>query len=91
MPLISAEGQRVHPPGSEEEDNPGQGPLTLQGIMFDPRSESYAVLNGHVVREKEEFAGMKVLKIESNSVTIWVDGQRRRLTLRQPGEESKTE
>ena len=91
VPLISADGQRVHPPGSEDEANPGQGSFVLQGIMFDPKAESYAIFSGHVVREKEEFAGMKVLKIEPNGVTIWVDGQRRRLTLHQPGEESKTE
>ena len=91
VPLVSAEGQRIHPPGSEEDVSPGQGSLTLQGIMFSAGSESYAILNGHVLREKEEFAGMKVLKIEPNSVTIWMDGQRRRLTFHQPGEESKTE
>ena len=91
VPLISMDGQRIHPPGSEEEVTPGVTAVTLQGIMFDPGSESYAILNGHVVREKEEFAGVKVLKIEPNSVTIWTEGQRRRLTLHQPGEESKTE
>jgi len=91
VPLITPEGQRIHPPGAEEQGEPGVDAVQLQGIMFDPSSDSYAVLNGHVVREKEELGGMKVLKIEPNSVTIWMDGQRRRLTLHQPGEASETE
>ena len=90
VPLISTDGQRIHPPGSEEEVTPGVTAVTLQGIMFDPGSESYAILNGHVVREKEEFAGVKVLKIEPNRVTVLVDGQEHSLIVHQPTEETST-
>ena len=52
--LLTAEGQRMHPPGFDEEVAGGIEGLSLQGIVYDAHAESYAVLNGKIIREKEE-------------------------------------
>ncbi|MBI3615491.1 MAG: general secretion pathway protein GspB [Candidatus Omnitrophica bacterium] len=88
--LLTEDGQRMHPPGFDEEVGGGIEGLTLQGIVFDPHAESYAVLNGKVVREKEEIDGMKILKIEPDAVVLWVEGQSHRLTLIHSKEEKET-
>lgn len=83
VPLLTKEGQRVYPPGTDEELTSGEIRVILQGIVFDPKADSYAVINGKVVREKEEIEGVKVLKIEPERVTILVEGKPQLLTLRQ--------
>lgn len=89
VPLLTADGQRLHPPGLDEEAETVIGALVLEGIVFDPRSESYAVINGRIVREEEELNGMKILKIESTAVTVLVEGQTHRLSVHQPKEEEQ--
>lgn len=92
IPLILPDGRRITPPGVEEESGvPGLGSVVLQGILFDPAGSSAAVLNGRVLREKEEWEGIKLLKIEADSVTIWRDGETQRIILQKPEEEKKTE
>ncbi len=90
VPLLTSEGQRVNPPGLDEEVGNGLKQMTLQGIVFDPKSESYAILNGRVVREKEEIDGMKILKIEPEAVTLLIEGQEHRLVLSHPADEKET-
>ena len=92
-PLLTAEGLRTHPPGFDEKVATGIDGVVLQGIMFDPKGISYAILNGKVVREQEEFEGMKVIKIEPKAATVLSDGQPHRLTLlqRKDQEESPTQ
>ncbi|MBI3322656.1 MAG: hypothetical protein HYZ94_03130 [Candidatus Omnitrophica bacterium] len=87
MPLVNQQGHRVHPPGSVEADDSGLGNLVLQGIVFDPKRESYAVISGQVVRELEEIEGVRVVKIEPDAVTVEVEGETRRLTVQELEEE----
>ena len=93
IPLLNSEGQRIHPPGSEEGKSLGFGNLVLQGIMFDPKAESYAVISGQVVREQEELEGVRIVKIEPDGVTVLVEGQSHRLTVQEPqsNQEASTE
>ncbi len=91
VPLLTSDGQRIHPPGAEEGQETGLGNLVLQGIVFDPKAESYAVISGQVVREKEELEGVKVVRIEPDSVTVLVDGQSHRLTVQEPEQKDPTE
>lgn len=79
--LLTAEGQRIYPPGFDEGSVTGVSGLILQGIMFDPAGESYAVINGKIVRIDEEIQGMKVLKIRPSAVTILSEGEEHLLTL----------
>ncbi len=81
IPLLTGDGQRIHPPGYDEEVPTGITGLALQGIVYDPRAESYAIINGEIVREKEEVQGMKVLKIRPAEVTILAEGQEHLLRL----------
>ncbi|MBI3318314.1 MAG: hypothetical protein HYZ90_04085 [Candidatus Omnitrophica bacterium] len=93
VPLVTEAGQRIHPPGLDEEVSEGVAGLSLQGIVWDPnpKAESYAVINGQVVREMDEIDGMKVVKIEPMSVTVLVEGQPHELALHQPEpEETKS-
>lgn len=90
VPLMTEHGQRFYPPGTDEEEATGVLKLILQGIVFEPNGESYAVINGKVLREQEEVEGVKVLRIESESVTLLVEGQPHRLDLHQATEEKSS-
>lgn len=90
VPLVTSEGQRVHPPGGDEEVALGVTGLTLQGIVFEPGADSYAIINGQIVRSHEDIEGIEVLKIEPDSVTLLVEGKAHRLTLHQSTEETGT-
>lgn len=83
VPLLNSEGQRIHPPGLDEETATGVSGLILQGIVFDSKAESYAIINGEIVREQDEIEGMKVVKINPNAVTILAEGQTHDLAIRQ--------
>ena len=83
VPLITPEGQRIYPPGTDEG---GVANLMLQGIVFEPQGESYAVINGRIVREGEEVDGVKVLKIAPSAVVIQSEGQQHQLSVRQAPE-----
>ncbi len=92
VPLILSDGRRINPPGVEEgTGSAGLNPWVLQGIVYDPAGDSYAILNGHILRENQESEGIKVLKIENNSVTLLSDGESHRLTLQRPGNGKETE
>jgi hypothetical protein len=90
VPLLTAEGQRIHPPGLDEGTATGVSGLMLQGIVFDPQGDSYALMNGKIMREQEEINGMRVVRIQPNVVTILAEGQEHRLELHKPQAE-KTE
>jgi len=91
VPLITLDGQRVHPPGFDEEVDAGITDLILQGIVFDTRADSYAIINGRIVRSNEEVEGMRVVRIEPTTVTILVGGERHQLSLSQPKQEKGIE
>lgn len=84
IPLLNAEGQRIYPPGYDEEVATGIQGLVLQGIVFDPQSDSYAILNGQLVREKDEIEGMQVLEIGPRAITIQAGGQKHELVIQEP-------
>lgn len=76
VPLLTREGRRIHPPGSDGEGAfSGAEGLRLEGIVFDPGEESYAILDGQLVREGEEVGGVRVLEIGPDSVTVLSDGE----------------
>ena len=83
VPLLNSEGQRIYPPGFDEETPTGLQGLTLQGIVFDPTAESYAIINGRLVREEDEIDGMKVAKIGPRTVTVLAGGQEHQLVIQE--------
>jgi hypothetical protein len=88
VPLLTQEGRRIYPPGLDDENlNGSAGTLVLQGIVFDPTEESFAIINDRLVAEQEEVEGSRVLKIEPAAVTILVDGEPQVLSIHQAREE----
>ena len=91
VPLLLPTGERFNPPPDEEGAGPpGLSSVALQGVVYDPAGDSYVILSGQLLRENEEWEGIRILKIESNAVTIWRDGETHQLTVRQPEEEKDT-
>lgn len=74
-----------------EEETVSKQQFSLQGIVFDPKALSYAIINGKIVGEMEEVGNAKVLKIEPTTVTVLANGQKMRLTVRQPVKENSEE
>ena len=95
VPLVLPDGRRINPPGLEEPATGGEQPRravsALQGIVYDPAGDSYAILDGQVVRKGEEYNGMRVLKIEPTTVTVWEDGGARVLSVGPEPKEKTTE
>ena len=92
VPLITPEGKRLD---LAEEQHVDAGleklsRITFQGIVMDESKGSYAILNGHIVKEQEEIDGIKVIKIEPNIVTIVVEGKQYQIVLHQLTEEAPT-
>ena len=92
VPLLLPSGERVNPPADQEGSGPpGLSSVPLQGLVYDPAGESYVILGGQLLRENEEWEGIRILKIESNVVTVSRDGETHELAVRQPEEEKPTE
>ena len=87
VPLLNAEGQRIYPPGYDEEVATGIQGLALQGIVFDSKSDSYAIVNGQLVRKGDEIEGMRVVEIGPRAVTIQAGGQEHQLLIQEPSAE----
>ena len=90
-PLLLSDGQRISPPpDTEGAGSLGLNRVALQGVVYDPSGDSYAILSGRVLRENEEWEGIRILKIEADAVTIWKDGETQQLIVREPEEEKDT-
>ena len=76
IPLVSAAGYLIN---LEEEE---ESALRLEGIMYDPRGDSMAIINGDLLKVGERIADAVVSKIEPNKVIIIKDNQRLELELR---------
>lgn len=74
VPLLTADGQRIYPPGTDDATE-GAGAFLLQGIVFDPEAQSYAIINGQVVRELGSIGGMTLIEIKPNEVVLELEGQ----------------
>lgn len=44
--------------------------ITLEGILWDPKGGSIAVLNGVIMREGQEAGSVKLKKIEEKKITL---------------------
>lgn len=62
-------------------DTAGTGELSVEGIVFDPKGSSYALIRDQIVREGESVGGAQVIKIlpdrvifsqESQEVVVWL-------------------
>lgn len=60
--------------------------LKVEGIIYDKRPYSYAVVNGLVVKTGDEIDGYQVLKIEKEKVIFVKDGKTLEAELKKGGE-----
>ncbi len=90
VPLLTEDGQRIVPPGLDEGETTDLTLVELQGVVFDPSADSYAVINGQVIRERETVGHVQILKITPTAVTIRVDGKEKQLPVPQTSEEIKS-
>jgi len=69
MPLVTSDG-RILKLDTEET----KGPLSLEGIIYDEKGLSYAIVNGIVVKLGDVIEGNQVLKIEKGKVIFIKEG-----------------
>lgn len=51
--------------------------ISIEGIVYDPKQGSIAIVNGAVLREQEESGAVKVLKIKTDGVLFLINGVER--------------
>lgn len=71
IPLVTEDGRLVN---LDKVEVP-VGDVSVEGIIFDKKGRSYAIVNGAVVGIGDAIAGYEVLKIENNKVLFIKDGQ----------------
>lgn len=76
VPLVSPAGYLINL--EEEEDTV----MRLEGIMYDPKGDSMAIINGELLRVGESIDDAVVSKIEPNKVVIIKDNQNIEIELR---------
>jgi len=77
LPLVTKDGRIVseHSAVERAED------IKLQGIIWDPRGKSFAMLNGEVVSVGDLLGGFRMIKIEQRSVTLESSGKEYKISL----------
>jgi hypothetical protein len=69
IPLVTPEGRLLN-----LDTEQAKGTLNLEGIIYDDKGISYAIVNGAVVKIGDTVDGSQVLKIENNKVIFIKDG-----------------
>ena len=52
-----------------------QDTLAVEGIVYDPRGGSYAVIGGEIYKEGEEFQGTKIVRIMPDRVVFYQENE----------------
>ena len=55
--------------------------FVLEGILWDEKGDSIAVINGTLLHKREKIADYEVIDIQENSVSLFREGERMLLTL----------
>lgn len=78
-PFVPLTGTFGYPGGRAFEPDGGG----VEGIVFDPKGGSYAVIGGEIYREGEEVHGAKLIKISSDRVILLEESEEIVIWLRQ--------
>ena len=83
IPLVTRNGRLLQLDYQEE------GVITpvVEGIVYDKRGISYAIVNGEIVMVGDKIYNFKVLKIEDNKVILLNEGQLVEIILQREDEE----
>ena len=82
IPWVTADG-RLQILVSQEKKRAEQ--LKIEGIIYDGRGLSYAVVNGEVVKVGDLIDGYQVLKIEEDKVIVIKEGQPKEIVIEEEG------
>jgi len=77
VPLVSEEGAYVSDAYGIKDIND----IRLEGIVWDKRKGSAAIINGEIVREGDEIGSVKLIKIERECVVFDIDGEEVKIDL----------
>ncbi len=72
IPLVTQDGRIIEPPKRKEKT---EGPPQLEGIIYDPRGVSYAVMDGEVLRVGDAAGDYQIIKIEAQKVVLQKAGR----------------
>ncbi|HNX82130.1 MAG TPA: hypothetical protein PKL77_08310 [Candidatus Omnitrophota bacterium] len=70
IPLVTPDGRLMN-----IQDEEAASAVNLEGIIFDKKGLSYAIVNGEVVKVGNTVGEYQVLKIEEKKVTFIKEGQ----------------
>ncbi|MFA5038510.1 MAG: hypothetical protein WC732_02385 [Candidatus Omnitrophota bacterium] len=76
VPLVSAAGYLINLEPEEE------SALRLEGIMYDPRGESMAIINGELRKVGEKVGDAVISRIEPAKIVVIKDNQKVEMELR---------
>jgi len=82
IPWVTADG-RLQVLVAQERKNDDE--LKIEGIIYDTRALSFAIINGEVVKVGDRIQGYQVLKIEENKVIVIKEGQPKEILLPEEG------
>jgi len=78
MPLVTSDGRLIK---LETEQGSSSG-LALEGIIYDKAGQSYAVVNGSVVKVGDNVGDYQVLKIEKSKVIFIKGGETKEVEIK---------
>ncbi|MCK4993506.1 MAG: hypothetical protein KAS13_00490 [Candidatus Omnitrophica bacterium] len=70
MSLVTKDGRIL--PGARVVSETGD--VELEGIIWDPKGKSMAIINGKLVKEQQRVMNMQVLKIKKDSIILQKGG-----------------
>lgn len=82
MPLVTPDGRFI-----SFDKQKARSDLLVEGIIYDKKGESYAIVNGEVVKAGNDVGDFKVLGIEDNKVTFIKEGKTKEINLTNKEEE----
>jgi hypothetical protein len=84
VPWVTADG-RLQMLTSEPKKQEAHQGLSVEGIIYDKRGLSYAVINDEIVKIGDTIDGYQVLRIEESKVIVIRDGQQQEIELQEEG------
>ena len=69
--------------GFEREGDLGKSGLGIEGIVFDPKGGSYAVINEKILREGQSINQTKLIRIEKDRLIFVQEGEEKIVWLRE--------
>jgi hypothetical protein len=78
LPLVSPEGYliNIEPLSSVSE-------IKVEGIIYDPYGNSFAIINSEVVKPKDKIGSFEVLEIKKDSVILLKDQKKYEMRLKE--------